>query len=160
MTRLIHLYSSGKFRFLPSNGQSVGNYVFVEDVVEGMVLAMKKGKSGERYILGGENMSFSEFFSGISTITGRSYKLIRMPVFIMMTVAGLMKFLAVAFRIPPLITPGWVRKYVYNWNISIEKAKNDLNYKPQSFKNGLNKTIMWIKNQKKSASKSPAISIF
>ena len=146
VTRLIHLYISGKFRFLPGNGQSVGNYVFVEDVVEGMLLALEKGRSGERYILGGENMSFSEFFERISAITGRSYKLIPIPFFVMMIIASVMKFLADVFQISPLITPEWVRKYLYNWSISSDKAKNKLNYKPQSFKEGLKKTVMWIKN--------------
>ena len=64
----------------------------------------------------------------------------------MMIIASVMKFLADVFQISPLITPEWVRKYLYNWSISSDKAKNKLNYKPQSFKEGLKKTVMWIKN--------------
>ncbi len=107
VTKLIGLYIRGKFRFLPANGQSIGNYVFVGDVVNGLLLAMKKGRTGERYIFGGENLSYSDFFSRISDLTGKRYSMIKTPVFIIMVLAVIMKFLAVVFGLPPILTPGW-----------------------------------------------------
>ena len=62
VTRMIDRYCRGKWHFIPGNGKSIGNYVYVDDVVEGHLLAMKKGLRGERYILGGENVSYSQFF--------------------------------------------------------------------------------------------------
>jgi len=160
VTRLISLYISGKFRFLPGNGQSIGNYVYVDDVVTGMLLARENGCPGERYILGGENVSYSDFFTRLSNITGKSYTLFKIPVAVIMFLAATMKFFAVIFRIPPLLTPGWARKYLYDWKLSSKKAGEELNYKPQSLEEGFNKTIMWIKSKKKANSKSHSISAF
>jgi dihydroflavonol-4-reductase len=47
------------------------NFVHVRDVAEATVSALEKGKTGEVYILGGENLSFLEFFSKVAKITGR-----------------------------------------------------------------------------------------
>ncbi|MBN1951142.1 MAG: NAD-dependent epimerase/dehydratase family protein [Bacteroidales bacterium] len=147
-TKLIRLYQAGKYHILPGNGKSVGNYVYVDDVVNGTLLALKNGKRGERYILGGdENVSYIEFFGTISEIIGIKYKLFKLPLAVMLVVSALMKTGAVLFKIPPLITPGWVRKFSYNWYVSVEKAKNELGYKPISLKQGIRKTLVWIMAQ-------------
>jgi len=160
VTRLISLYISGKYRFLPGKGQSIGNYVYIDDVVTGMLLALEKGCAGERYILGGENVSFSDFFARLSNITGKSYTLFKIPVAIIMLLATTMKFFAILFQIPPLLTPGWARKYLYDWKLSSNKAGEELNYKPQLLEEGFIKTVMWIKSNKKANSKSQSMSAF
>jgi nucleoside-diphosphate-sugar epimerase len=63
VTRMIRDYIKGKWHIIPGNGQSVGNYVYIDDVVEGHILAMEKGRTGERYLLGGSDLSFNEFFN-------------------------------------------------------------------------------------------------
>ena len=55
MTKIVRLYISGLWRIIPGDGKSIGNYVFIDDVVEGHILAARFGRKGERYILGGEN---------------------------------------------------------------------------------------------------------
>ena len=44
--------------------------VFVTDVVKGHLLAMEKGKVGEKYILGGENISMGNFFKLLEALSG------------------------------------------------------------------------------------------
>ena len=146
VTKLIGLFIRGKFGILPGNGQHIGNYVFVEDVVNGLLLAMKKGRTGERYILGGENLSYSDFFSRISDLTGKRYPMIKIPVFMIIFLASMMKLLAVIFGLPPVLTPEWARKYLYDWYLSDKKARKELGYQPQSLNEGLAKTISWIRN--------------
>lgn len=46
------------------------NLVDVDDVAEGHILAMDKGRSGERYILGGENLGYEQLFTILSELTG------------------------------------------------------------------------------------------
>ena len=41
---------------------AIGNYSYIDDVILGHIQAMETGKKGESYILGGENLSFNEFF--------------------------------------------------------------------------------------------------
>lgn len=55
-------YMNGKWRIIPGNGEMVSNYVYLDDVVNGHIAAMKYGSPGHRYILGGENISINNFF--------------------------------------------------------------------------------------------------
>ena len=65
--RLIVDVVNGK---LPGNLPGFNNFVDVRDVVRGMVLALEKGKRGERYILGGENLSYRDVVARIAQVAG------------------------------------------------------------------------------------------
>jgi dihydroflavonol-4-reductase len=56
----------------------VVNLVDVQDVADGLMLAMQRGRSGERYVLGGENISLKKLLTILGIISGR--KAIRIPV--------------------------------------------------------------------------------
>ena len=144
VTKLIRLYREGKFHFLPGNGQSVGNYVYVDDVIKGMFLALQNGKRGERYILGGDNVSYCRLFEMLGELSGKKYKLYKLPVRLILLAAQLMLLRARIFGIPPLITPGWVRKFMYTWTMSTEKAEKELGYQSLNLKSGLRKTLVWL----------------
>ena len=144
VTKLVKMYVERKFMFLPGNGRSIGNYVFIEDVVNGLLLALDKGKSGERYILGGENVSFIEFFNILAAETGKKIPLIKVPTCLMIAIASFFKAFAVLFAFSPLITPGWARKYLHNWIVSSNKATRQLGYKPTSLRNGIKLTVNWL----------------
>ena len=68
-----------RLAFVPSYDNIVANYAFVDDVVTGHFLAMEKGLGGEKYILGGENLSYRSFFQTIKQHTGKKIRLIRIP---------------------------------------------------------------------------------
>lgn len=144
VTRMVKLYLKGKFRTLPGDGNSVGNYVFIDDVVEGHVLAMQKGQPGDRYILGGENLSFNELFDLLSDLTGKHSRLYKIPIPVMHLAAKAMEVRANLTGAPPLLTPPWVKKYLYNWELSSEKAQRELGYTITPIEQGLEKTISWI----------------
>jgi NAD+-dependent farnesol dehydrogenase len=147
VTRILELYSRGKFRIIPGDGEAIGNYVYVDDVVNGMVLALEKGKTGERYILGGENVTYSDFFATLAEVTGKKCRMIKLPAGIILFIARIMKAGADLFGIPPLITPGWAGKYLYNWEVSSSKAEKDLGYKPRSLNEGMELTWEWLKGK-------------
>ena len=148
VTRMIKQYVKGKWKFIPGNGQSTGNYVHVEDVVSGHLLAMEKGVPGERYVLGGENISYLELFACVREASGIRKRLFKIPVWIMLTAAGLMKFFSVLSGRPPLIVPNLVRKFSHNWIFSSEKARSDLGFRPMDANTGIRHTVQWIKNLK------------
>jgi len=147
VTKMIKLYLDGKFRLLPGDGKSIGNYVFIDDVVEGHLRAMEQGRPGERYILGGENVSFIQFFDLLSEVAGKRRRMLKMPVWAMNFAAQLMLKRADIFGTPPLITPPWVRKYLYHWALSIEKARRELGYEPKGLKEGFQRTLAWLNEQ-------------
>ena len=55
------------------------NVVDVRDVARGHLLAYERGQAGERYLLGGENMSLQELFGRIATVAGQPRPRIRVP---------------------------------------------------------------------------------
>jgi farnesol dehydrogenase len=145
VTRLVKMYCEGKWHFLPGNGESIGNYVFVDDVVNGMVLALLRGSSGNRYILGGENVSYREFFRLLEKLSGLHYRLFPFPLPLMLGAAGAMTLFAGITGIPPMITPGLVRKYDHNWRLTSDKAISELGYHPVSLETGLSITLHWLR---------------
>lgn len=147
VTMLLEKYWQGKWRILPGDGKRVGNYVFIDDVVEGHLAAMQKGKNGERYVLGGENVSYQELFDLFGEITGRKLRLFKMPISVMMAFARLQMLKAQLTGSPPLITPNFVKKYLYDWKVSTHKAQQELGLSITPLREGLTKTLEWLKTQ-------------
>jgi farnesol dehydrogenase len=145
VTKMIRLYALGKWRIIPGDGTCVGNYVLVDDVVRGHILAAQKGKAGHRYILGGENLTFDRFFEILTELTGRRRRMVRLPVRLMTAGAKLMEWQASVTGIPPMITAPWVKKYLNHWSLSSRKAKEDLGYNPASFEEGAGMTRRWLR---------------
>jgi len=147
LSKIFKLHLEGKIGLLPSDGKSIGNYVFVDDVAQGHILAMNNGKSGERYILGGENIAYIDLIRVVSKLSGKESRLIRIPVFIMFLVAHISVLIANLTGKKPLITPGFVKKFLRDWRVSSEKAKTELGYNPVSIEVGIRDTINWLKNE-------------
>lgn len=147
VTRMILSYAEGKWRIIPGNGKKVGNYVYIDDVVHGHILAAQHGRPGERYILGGENLTFDDFFAALEEVSGERHRLYHLPLPVMMAVARLMEAQAEITGIPPLITGSFVKKYLSHWSLSSEKAINELGYKITSFREGVKRTLEWAHSQ-------------
>jgi farnesol dehydrogenase len=145
VTILIKDYMLGKWRFLPGDGSGIGNYAYVNDVADGHILAMKNGTNGERYILGGKNLSYQELFDSISTITDTRIKMYNVPVSVIMAFAKFERMKADVLGLEPLITPGFARKYLYNWETDHNKAVRDIGYKVIPFETALQRTIDWLR---------------
>lgn len=145
VTKMIRLYDRGLLRFIPGNGKSVGNYVFVDDVVEGHLLAMEKGRNRHNYLLGGENASFDGFFAKLASVSGKKHRMFHLPLPVMMGAAFAMDASSRAFGTKPLITPPWVKRYMLNWGADISKSKNELGYWPISLEDGISKTLSQLR---------------
>lgn len=144
VTKMIDLYVRGKFRFILGDGNAIGNYAFIDDVVFGCINAMVKGRTGEKYILGGENLSYNEFFSIVKTTSKKDYKMLHIPEFVGLAYAYVENILAQATKHYPAITPDWVKTFAINWGFSSNKAECEIDYKITPFEQALSKTINWI----------------
>ena len=144
VTKLIRDYAKGTFRFLPGDGNGIGNYAFISDVVEGHHLAMQHGQKGENYILGGENLSYREFFNLVGLVCGTRRKMIGFPIPIMLGASKAMEFLADTTGIEPVITPPFVRKYTHNWATDLSKAQEELGYKITTAEEAIRITYNWL----------------
>ncbi|MEJ6682151.1 MAG: NAD-dependent epimerase/dehydratase family protein [Flavobacteriales bacterium] len=146
VTRMIKEFNKGKWHVYPGNGKAMGNYVFVKDVIEGHILAMQKGKAGENYILGGENASYRGLFEKVTEVSGNKTWLTGIPIPIMMLIAKLQMALISLTGKGPILTPGFVKKYTFNWINSSKKAERELGYKPTSLIDGIKAVITWSQN--------------
>lgn len=147
VTKLVRLYINGKWKIMPGDGMRVGSYVHVDDVVNGHILAMRKGRGGERYILSGVNASYNEFFDVLAKVSGKKSTLYRLPVWAMLLAGyGMMGYTNLTGK-PPLLTPKWIRKYLYDWSLSCEKAQQELGYTYRSLEEGLKDTVDWVRKQ-------------
>lgn len=145
VTRIIKLYMSGLWRINPGDGSSTGNYVYVDDVAEGHILAARHGRGGERYILGGENHSFSRLFDTIGTAAGKKRILVKLPAGLMKAIVKIITFFSGIFRISPPITRDFLDKYLRDWIMSSDKAVRELGYRITPLSEGVSKTIEWLK---------------
>jgi len=146
VTRMIKYYLEGKWRFMLNNGRARGNYVYIDDVVDGHISAMQRGCSGESYIIGGENASYEKFFSTLEAVSGKKRTLMGIPAKGILLLSLLQLSLAENFKISPAITPAMVRKLSTDWVISHKKAEKELGYFPLSLREGLRNTLDWIKS--------------
>ena len=112
LAQLIDDYDCGRFPFLVNLGVNIGNYVLVDDAARGHLLALEKGRIGERYILGAENASLKQFFKMIEEVTGKRHFKIPLLTFWPMIIAWTLLLSAKLFGVYPRITPGWFLIFV------------------------------------------------
>lgn len=141
---LIDKFINGSWRILPGTGKEIGNYAYIEDVANGHILAMQNGKSGHTYILGGENCSYFLFYNKLGQLSQINRRMITVPLFFQNIFASIQLFLAKTAGIEPSITPKWVAKGKYNWEVSSKKAIEELGYTITPLEDGLKKTINYL----------------
>lgn len=117
----------GRLPFYSGRGN---NFVDVRDVADGLLLAAKKGRAGERYILGGENLTYRQFFHLLAQAEGR--RRFRMP--IPLFVAKLSAFIADQLprrKAKPYLTRAQARFLGLWFFFDCSKAKRELGYNPR-----------------------------
>lgn len=144
---IIQKYLAGKWRFVPGSGRYTGNYVFIDDVAAGHVLALIHGEPGEKYILGGANTSYNDFFSQLAEVSGKKHRMFHLPFPLIRIFSGIELFIAQSFGKNPLLTPTWAKRYKQNRLVSSGKAITSLGYKITPLPAGLKKTIDWLRSR-------------
>jgi dihydroflavonol-4-reductase len=119
------------------------NVVAVEDVAAGHLLAAEKGRVGERYILGGRNMTLKEILDALSAITGRRAPRVKLPhvVALMAGYADEM-YSRVAGREPQIPVEG-VKMSRHKMFVESDKAARELGFKPGKIEPALERAVRW-----------------
>lgn len=148
VTKLLEKFMFNGFRFTPGDGSTTGNYAYVQDMINGHYLAALHGRTGENYILGGENLSYEEMLDVFGEVNNIKRSSIGVPIPIMLGASKVMQFLGDKFGITPAVTPPFIRKYTHNWSTDITKAKSELGYTVTPFKQAIAETAEWIKSKR------------
>lgn len=146
ISRMLFDALRGKRILVPFAPHCRANYAFVEDVVEGHVLAMKYGACGERYILGGENVTYDEFLEVVTGITGKLC-ITKLPLPVM-KIGGVLELIKANITgCFPAYTPRMLDRYFISTMFSCAKAKTELGYQVTPFKTGIENTINYLKTE-------------
>lgn len=146
VARLIVERFNGRLPGYIGQGKEKFSFSHVDDVVDGHILGLDKGKPGERYLLTGENASFMQVFDMAATITNTRKPLFNIPLFLIDVYGWVSVFFSRITGKLPLISPPTVRVLRHEWAYSCEKAKRELEYKPRSLKEGLEEVLPWLKS--------------
>jgi dihydroflavonol-4-reductase len=118
------------------------NLVDVRDVAAGLMLAMERGRIGQRYILGGEDVSLRKLLETLAAISGRGAVRIPFPAGLAQGMAAMMEFVADhVTRRPPAATMEGVRIALRSKALSIEKSRRELGYAPRPIELALREVI-------------------
>ena len=147
------------FRITPSNGlvrdflngkipfsyDSAFTVTDVRDVVQGMLLAEKHGRTGDRYILGGTQITIEDLFHQLAEMSTRSAPAFQLNAGAATMLAYPTKWLAGFLHNDPLITPEFVQDNFGKFlNFSSVKAEQELGYHTRSLLRILEDTINWL----------------
>ena len=144
VTKMMAWYREGKWRLLLGDGRMVGNYVYINDLVAGYIRAMDYGRPGQNYILGGENVSFNDFFRLLLGETKRRYRMLHLPSTLAVAFSEFEALRSKYTRHYPLITCGWARTFLTNWANSCDKARRELGYVITPLREAMRETFEWL----------------
>jgi dihydroflavonol-4-reductase len=118
------------------------NLVDVRDVATGLILAMEKGRLGNRYLLGGDSVPLGHVLALMAAISGRRKLFVPIPGPLAQMAASVIEFNAnYVTRRTPAATVEGVRIARRASALSIEKAKRELGYAPRPVEPVLQETI-------------------
>lgn len=117
------------------------NIVHVDDVAEGHVLAFERGVTGERYILGGENMLLADILREIARLVGRRPPLLRLPHAAVVPVAVAVEAWSRVFGGEPFITIDALRMAGKRMFFSSDKAATALHYRARPAARALREAV-------------------
>jgi dihydroflavonol-4-reductase len=120
------------------------NIVHVDDVAEGHVLALEKGRIGERYVLGGQNMLLKEVLTLVAEVAHRRPPVVRLPEAVVWPVAFLMEKFAGVTGIAPLMTRDHLKMARKKMFYSSAKATAELGYQPRPVRLAVEDAVAWF----------------
>lgn len=121
------------------------NVVYVGDVVQGMIAAAQCGRRGERYILGGENLTHKEIFRRTARIVGGLPPLVKLPLPALRAAAAFIEWFSNVLGVQPLLTPDLIAGAGrFNW-YSSAKAQRELGYTITPFDEAIARAYRWYR---------------
>lgn len=141
--KLIQALISGKLKFtLPSGFGCLD----VRDFAHGVVLAAERGRSGQRYLLSGENVTTRQLLDEAAAIAGVQAPRFTPPTFLVKGLVGALELASAIRRKPAPITRGVLQIIGrYAW-YDTAKARAELGWEPRPLKQTLGDTIQWLRS--------------
>ena len=138
-------HMAGRFPGIVGPGDRLWSYAFVEDVAAAHVAALERAPAGSRYFLGGENADMNAFFAALAEVSGTPPPRRHIP-YAAASALGYALFLwAELTGLPPQLTPEVVAVFREHWAYSSARAQRELGYRPTPLREGLRRTVEWLR---------------
>lgn len=133
----------GELRFYAAGGVSI---ISVQEAVQGILAAWRKGRSGERYILSGDNILIRDLLGMISELGGHPPPRFEIPRAAFLALGHLGDFCEkFGLRFLPSVENAWSTT-LYHW-FDHSKAKQELNFHPGPARRALADSVNWMREQ-------------
>ncbi len=133
---------------MPAYIETGMNMVDVDDVAAGHLLAMQKGRIGERYILGTKNLMLRDIFEILSRLTGVAMPSVKLPRELILPLAYLNLAFSWVTGIPPRIPLEGVKMAKYKMHYDCSKAVRELGIPQTPPEVALEKAVRWFRDHK------------
>jgi dihydroflavonol-4-reductase len=124
------------------------NFIDVRDVAWGHILALQKGKSGDRYILGHQNLTLKELLDELESITGLSAPQRTVPAWLPLSVAWIDEKILAPLGKQPNVPLDGVRMAKQRMYYNASKAVRELNLPQSSLNTALKDAVNWFVSHK------------
>ncbi|MFN0151491.1 MAG: SDR family NAD(P)-dependent oxidoreductase [bacterium] len=131
---------------IPGSGLKRWTYSFLDDVADGHIAALERGRAGETYILGGEDEHLTGILALLESASGVPAPRRHVPIALLATLGRAEVALAHLTGRTPGLTPGVAEIYDHEWRISSEKAKRDLGYHVTPLREGISRMVAWLRS--------------
>jgi len=116
----------------------------VDDVAAGHLLALKRGRIGERYILGGEDVSLRQMLTDIAALAGRKPPTLNLPRGPLYPLAVITEAIGQLTGKEPMLTRDALKMASHRMFFSSAKAKAELGYAARPYREGLKDALAWF----------------
>jgi len=120
------------------------NLVHVDDVAEGHLLALEKGRIGERYVLGGQDVTLSQMLAAIAALTGRKAPTVKLPIAPLKPLAEVAELMGRITGKEPFLTKDALKMASHHMYFSSAKAERELGYAARPYAQALKDALDWF----------------
>ena len=131
-----------KIPYTPSGGV---NFVDTRDAAAAFISALENGKHQEKYLLGGENMTFAQFFGRLERLSGVSAPMLKVPKKLAMAGSSMINSFYKNWGKPSPVAPNEVEQAEYFWYFDSSKAEDELGFTARDPQETLQDTIAYIR---------------
>jgi dihydroflavonol-4-reductase len=121
------------------------NLVHVDDVAEGHLSALRQGRQGERYILGGQDVSLRRMLADIAGLTGRKPPTVDLPRAPLYPLALITEAVGYVTNKEPFLTRDALKMASHHMFFSSAKAERELGYSARPYAEGLADALAWFR---------------
>src|SRR4030095_12768069 len=139
-TKIVLDFMARKISAVPTGGLS---FVDARDAAKAFQVAMKKGRHGERYLLGVANWTFERFFGRLARLTKVAAPRFALPAKVMVGGSKLVDSLFRQWNFASPVEPGAVEMAQYFWYLNCTKASRELGFRPRDPGETLHDTVVY-----------------